>query len=122
AYPGSFDPPTIAHRAVVEAALGHVDRVALVLSEDPLGKPRPAGGRSVDHRRRVLEAATRDLSAVEVRVSPGRLVVDIAEESGADAIVVGSDKWAQVVEPAWYGSEAARDDVLRRLPLVLLAP
>jgi hypothetical protein len=36
---------------------------------------------------------------------------------------MGADKWAQVVDPAWYGgSEEARDAAVARLPRVLLAP
>ncbi len=122
-YPGSFDPPTVAHLAIVEAALGHVSTVRLVLSERALGKDVPAGGTSVEVRRAVLDAATRDHRGVEVGVTAARLVVDIAEEAGADAVVVGSDKWDQVADPAWYGgSVAGRDAVLARLPVVLLVP
>lgn len=46
-YPGSFDPLTIGHLAVAEAALVHcaLDRLDLVLSEDPLGKPAAEPGR-----------------------------------------------------------------------------
>jgi nicotinic acid mononucleotide adenylyltransferase len=120
-YPGSFDPPTVAHLAIVEAALGHAAEVRLVLSERALGKDVPAGGTSVEVRRAVLTAATRDIRGVEVGVTGARLVVDIAEEAGADAVVVGSDKWAQVTDPAWYGgSVQERDAVLARLPTVLL--
>jgi Cytidylyltransferase-like len=122
-YPGSFDPPTVAHLAIVEAALGHADRVRLVLSEVALGKEVPPGGTSVEVRREVLEAAIDRRRGVEVGVTAARLVVDIAEEAGADAVVVGSDKWAQVVDPSWYGgSVEARDAVLVRLPTVLLVP
>lgn len=121
-YPGSFDPPTVAHLAIVEAALAHVDRVTLVLSEQPLGKPVAAGGTSVEQRRRVLEVAAHGLTAVDVTVTPARLVVEVAEEAGADAVVLGTDKWAQVLDPAWYGgSVEARDAALGRLPVVLLA-
>lgn len=122
-YPGSFDPPTVAHLAIAEAALAHVGRVRLVLSEQALGKPAPAGGTSVEVRRTVLAVALRDRGDLEVGVTAARLVVDIAEEAGADAVVVGSDKWAQVADPAWYGgSVTARDAVLARLPTVLLVP
>jgi hypothetical protein len=122
-YPGSFDPPTVAHLAIVEAALEHAARVRLVLSERALGKDVPSGGTTVDARREVLEAAMRPLAQVQVGVTAARLVVDIADEAGADAVVVGSDKWAQVVDPAWYGgSVEARDEVLARLPTVLLIP
>ena len=34
---------------------------------------------------------------------------------------MGADKWAQVTDPAWYGSLAARDAAVARLPTVLLA-
>jgi hypothetical protein len=113
----------VAHLAIVEAALGHVATVRLVLSERALGKDVPSGGTTVAVRRTVLEAAVAPLGGVEVGVTSSRLVVDIAEEAGAAAVVVGSDKWSQVVDPAWYGgSEAARDAVLRRLPTVLLVP
>ena len=39
-YPGSFDPPTVAHLAVAEAARTHagLDRLDLVLSRQALGK------------------------------------------------------------------------------------
>lgn len=62
------------------------------------------------------------------RVAPGRVVgvdrsPEVVERSrAAGAVVVGTDKWAQVLGPGWYGSEAARDEALARLPLVLLAP
>ena len=40
AYPGSFNPPTIAHVAIADAARRqrHLDRVDLVLSRVPLAK------------------------------------------------------------------------------------
>jgi nicotinic acid mononucleotide adenylyltransferase len=61
AYPGTFDPPTLAHLAIAEAAVRQcrLDRVDLVLSLDPLGKP---GARAtLEHRLRVLdEMAGRD--------------------------------------------------------------
>ena len=37
-------------------------------------------------------------------------------------VVMGADKWAQVRDPAWYDSIAARDAALARLPRVLVAP
>lgn len=122
AYPGSFDPPTLAHVTLAEAAIRQagINRVDLVLSRRPLGKEHRPAGPSVEQRLRVLRevAATRPwLGAVEVET---RLVADIA--SGYDAVVMGADKWAQVVDPAWYGSPTARDEALRRLPRLLVAP
>jgi len=55
-----------------------------------------------------------------VRVTETRLIADVA--AGYDAVVLGADKWAQVVDPAWYESDEARDDALHRLPRVLVAP
>lgn len=115
-YPGSFDPPTVAHLGIVAAALAHVDEVHLVLSEVALGKEDQAGRTTIADRLAVLRAD--GLTAV---ATTARLVVDIAEETGADAVVMGADKWAQVADPAWYGSVAARDAAVARLPTVLLA-
>lgn len=122
AYPGSFNPPTIAHLAVARAALDQCDleRVDLVLSRNTLGKEHRDLVR-IDDRARVLEAITATRPWIGVRVTDDRFIADIAE--GYDVIVVGADKWAQVIDPAWYGdSEAARDAALARLPLVACAP
>jgi len=120
-FPGSFNPPTIAHLHVADTAreqLG-LERLDLVLSTITLGKDEGELAR-LDHRRRALGelAATRPWLAV--RVVEERLLVDIA--AGYDVLIVGADKWAQVIDPAWYGSVEARDDALARLPLVAVAP
>jgi hypothetical protein len=120
-YPGSFNPPTIAHLAVAEAALRQcrLDRLDLVLSRDPLGKE---GGdlHPIEERLRVLEAVAGRLPGLGVRVSDARLLVDLA--AGADVLVLGADKWAQLHDPAWYGgSSAARDECLARLAGVTIA-
>ncbi len=121
-YPGSFDPPTVAHRALARAALAHVAEVRLVLSEVALGKEDLDRRTPVAERLAVLEAMAAAHPGLSASVTTTRLVVDIAAEAGADAVVMGADKWAQVVDPAWYGgSEAARDAALARLPTVLLA-
>jgi hypothetical protein len=55
-----------------------------------------------------------------VVVTPERLLADIA--SGYDTVVMGADKWAQVIDPAWYGgSVGARDQAVARLPRVAVA-
>jgi nicotinic acid mononucleotide adenylyltransferase len=121
-YPGSFDPPTIAHLAVAEAAVRQagLDRVDLVLARCTLGKDHldPA---SVERRRALLLAVAADRPWLGVAVTDDRLIVDQAE--GYDAVIMGADKWAQVVDPAWYGgSRVARDAAVARLPRVLVAP
>ncbi len=121
-YPGSFDPPTRAHLAVAAAArrrLG-LDRLDLVVSRHPLAKSRPEPVPALAHRLAVLRAEAARRPGLGVRLSRRQLVVDLAE--GADAVVLGADKAAQIVDPAWYGSEAARDRALARLPTVALAP
>ena len=122
-YPGSFDPPTVAHVAIARAALAHVEEVRLVLSEVALGKAdRPADRVGVEVRRAVLEDLAAEVPGLDVAVTATALVADISAEAGADAVVVGADKWAQILDPSWYGgSLAARDAALRRLPKVLLA-
>jgi hypothetical protein len=121
-YPGSFDPPTIAHLALARAALVHVDEVRLVLSEVALGKEDLSARTPVHARLEVLHALAATTHGLSAGLTSARLVADIAEALEADAVVMGADKWAQVVDPAWYGgSSAARDAALRRLPTVLLA-
>ena len=122
AYPGTFDPPTVAHLAIAEAAWrqGGLDRLELVVCESPLGK-KDAGVAPLESRIELLSALCTSRPWLAVAVSESELICDIAE--GYDAVVMGADKWAQVVDPAWYdGSTAARDDAVGRLPRVLLAP
>ncbi|MCU4184922.1 hypothetical protein K6U06_11170 [Acidiferrimicrobium sp. IK] len=122
AYPGSFDPPTVAHLAVADAARRQagLDRVDLIISQVALGK-EDRHGPAPSARLAVLEACRASRPWLGARLTSARLLVDIAE--GYDVLIVGADKWAQLVDPAWYGgSQAARDDVLRRVPAVLVAP
>lgn len=122
AYPGSFDPLTVAHLAIASAAVTQlgVDRVDLVLSVDPLGK-EAAGQVRVRDRVEVLEAVAAARDWLGVRTTEARLVADIA--AGYDAVVVGADKWAQVLDPVWYGGSAtARDRAVAALGTVALAP
>jgi Cytidylyltransferase-like len=121
-YPGSFNPPTVAHLAIVEEArrVGGLDRIDLVVSQSPLGKPAVTVP-SLEDRLEVLREVARNRPGLGVRLTSDQLLADIA--AGADAVVLGADKWAQVVDPVWYGgSEAARDEAAARLPLVLVAP
>jgi nicotinate-nucleotide adenylyltransferase len=121
-FPGSFDPPTIAHLAVAEAAVRQagLDRIVLLLARRTLGKDH-LDAASVERRRAPLLELAADRPWLGVAVTDARLIVDQAE--GYDAVVMGADKWAQVVDPAWYGgSVAARDAAVGRLPRVLVAP
>ena len=120
-YPGSFNPPTVAHLAVAEAAVEQAGlvRVDLVISRVALGK-EDLSVPTVADRIAVLEDVASSRTWLGVAVTDSQLLVDVA--SGYDAVVLGADKWAQVLDPAWYGSTAARDAALARLPRVLVAP
>lgn len=120
AYPGTFDPPTVAHLAVAEAALhqGGLDAVHLVVSRSPLGKTPSVP--SFDDRLSVLAEVAASRPWLSVEVTEHRLIADVA--AGYDAVVMGMDKWLQVVDPAWYGgSVIARDRAVASLPAVLVA-
>lgn len=120
-FPGSFDPPTSAHLAIARAA---VDRAGLVrldlsISRVALGKEHVVVPSLAD-RIRVLEDVAATRPWLGVRVTDDRLIVDVA--AGYDVVVLGADKWAQVRDPAWYPSTAARDAALAELPHVLVVP
>ena len=122
AYPGSFDPPTVAHVAIVEAArrLLSLRRVDLVLSRSALGKEHGHAVRLED-RVGVLATMATTRPWLAWKVTDAQLLVDVA--AGYDVLIVGADKWAQVIDPAWYGgSVEARDDAVARLPQVLVVP
>ncbi|HYD10495.1 MAG TPA: hypothetical protein VEA78_10360 [Acidimicrobiales bacterium] len=123
AFPGSFNPPTVAHLDIADAARRQcgVDRVDLVLSRVAINKEtveRP----TVDERADVLHAvAANGRPWLGVVVTDDRLLVDIAD--GYDVLVLGADKWAQVIDARYYGDDdAARDHAVARLPHLAFAP
>ncbi|MCH7787806.1 MAG: hypothetical protein IH940_00015 [Acidobacteria bacterium] len=121
-FPGSFDPPTIAHLAIGEAALRSHDLGVVVfsLSTDPLGKSGDCQS-PLDDRVAVLELEASHRSWLEVQVTEARLLVDIAD--GFEVLVLGADKWHQIHDPAFYGDDdAERDAALARLPTLAVAP
>jgi len=108
-YPGSFNPPTIGHLAIAQAAARQrgLERVDLAVSQVALGK-EPAVVPSFEDRIAVLESSVADIDKVEVVVTEHQLLVDIAQ--GYHVVVMGADKWAQVQDPAFYGNSVeARD-------------
>ncbi len=120
-YPGSFDPLTIAHLSVADAARRHLGltRLDLAISRDALGKPGRGSG--VDERVELVRRHVGDRDWIDVVVVDARLIVDIA--AGYDAVVMGADKWAQVNDPVWYDDDPdERDRVLSRLPRIAVAP
>lgn len=108
-YPGSFNPPTIGHLAIAQAAAQQrgLERVDLAVSRVALGK-EPAVVPAFEDRIAVLEASVADIDGVEVVVTDQQLLIDIAQ--GYHVVVMGADKWAQVQDPAFYGNSVeARD-------------
>ena len=121
-YPGSFDPLTVAHLAIADAAarLVPLDTLDLAISRVALGKEHGAHS-SIGARIEAIARAARTRPWLAATATDARLIADIAR--GYDVVVMGADKWAQVRDPAWYGSDtAARDAALAALPRVLVAP
>jgi hypothetical protein len=117
-YPGSFDPPTIAHLgiAVMARRAAGLDRVDLIVSRSALAKEHTDDSAFV-RRIQVIEASVAHLPWAQVKVTEHQLIVDIAE--GYDAVILGGDKWAQIADDRWYGSSADRDAALARLPQIV---
>jgi nicotinate-nucleotide adenylyltransferase len=120
-YPGSFDPPTIAHVHIAERAIEHfgLERVDFAISTMTLGKDDSRLS-PISERVDELVAISEGNPALGVRTTHDSLLADIA--AGYDLVILGADKWHQVLDPVWYGSVEARDEALRRLPVVALAP
>ncbi len=120
-YPGTFNPATIAHIAVAEAAWQQCGlvRVDLVLSRVTLGKER-ADGPTVDDRAAALSTLLVSRPWLGVVVTDSQLLSDIA--AGYDTLVMGADKWAQINETHWYDSDEARVAALASLPPLAIAP
>ena len=119
-YPGTFNPPTIGHLAICEAAIDHhgLSGLDLVVSRNPLAKDN-AERPSLDERIAVIEESTAHLSVVRVVVTELRLIADIA--SGYDVVVMGADKWHQINDPVFYDSESHRDEAIESLPTLAVA-
>lgn len=117
-YPGSFDPPTIAHLAiaVLGRRVGGLDRIDLVVSRRALAKEDVAHA-PFDLRIAVIEASIAHADWLGLVVTDKQLIVDIAQ--GYDAVLMGSDKYAQVQDPSFYADEAARDAALAALPPII---
>lgn len=120
-YPGTFDPPTVAHIEIARCAAAQLGlvRVDFTISSSTLGKD-DARLTPIEDRLAELRSIIDDDAALAARSTADSLIADIAE--GYDVIVLGADKWAQVLDPVWYGDVEARDEALRRLPTVALAP
>jgi nicotinate-nucleotide adenylyltransferase len=76
-FPGTFNPPTTAHFALIEAAAAHTDEVRVVL---PRAFPHKIyHGATLEQRVEMLKAVPTP-APVSVAVSEGGLFIDIARE------------------------------------------
>ena len=121
-FPGSFDPLTTAHLAIVDAAVEQCGlvRLDLVLSRAALAKD-PGGHSPIEARVAAIERLVAERPAVRADVTDRQLIADLA--AGYDLCVIGADKWHQLHDLAFYdGSTGARDAALERLPVLAVAP
>ena len=120
-YPGSFNPLTSAHLAIAAAARDQhrLVRVELVISRVALGKEDLERPRLED-RFAVVRSETDRHDWLDARLTEDRLISDIAR--GYDLVIMGADKWVQLIDPGWYGGVEARDEALARLPRLAVAP
>ena len=102
--PGTFNPPTIAHQALLDAALGIVDEAVIVLARNLPHKP--FDGASLDQRLEMLEQLeTR--RPYSIAVADHGLFIDMGEEFWRDCghpvselyIVTGRDAAERIL--AW---------------------
>ena len=121
-FPGSFNPLTTGHVVIAESAVAQcrLDRLDLVVSRVALGKEDVVRPLVVD-RLHVLEDAVASRPYLGAVMTDMQLLADIAE--GYDVLVVGTDKWHQLHDLAFYGgSTSGRDAALARLPDVVVVP
>ncbi|HEU5150505.1 MAG TPA: pantetheine-phosphate adenylyltransferase [Iamia sp.] len=84
-YPGSFDPVHNGHVEIIEVAAGLFDDVVVAALRNPQkGEPMF----DVDERQKMLEESTSHLPNVRI-VGFSKLVVEVAQEVGADFIIKG---------------------------------
>lgn len=125
--PGSFDPMTVAHAALAQALKRTCDLVLLLYSPATLPKEPAPGGEpgpailSPSDRVASLLAYVRHREGMGVALCSHGLYADQADAARAafpEAELVfgaGSDKLAQLMDPAWYGEREHRDAALQRL-------
>jgi nicotinate-nucleotide adenylyltransferase len=124
-FPGTWNPPTIAHVDIARMALNQADEVVWVL---PRVFPHKGfEGAGFEARRGMLEALARQEPGFSVAVSDGGLYAEIAEEARTCfgpqtdiSLVLGRDAAERIA--AWdYGSPSVFDDFVRRYRLFVAA-
>jgi cytidyltransferase-like protein len=112
---GSFDPLTLGHVALAEAALAHADLVLLVYSVRTLPKEEsaPAPLLSEEERLAVLEAFCEARPRIEPALCSHGFLAEHVQAASTRfpsshlALVMGSDKVRQFLDPGWYQDREA---------------
>ncbi len=123
--PGTFNPVTVAHLALAQAALSEVDEVVFVLPQ--LLPHKDYSGASFQDRLEILWEATKEEPRWSVATSRGGLFLDIAMECreayGPDidlAFLCGRDAAERIA--GWdYGRPNAFPEMLRQFGLLVAA-
>jgi len=123
--PGTFNPVTVAHMALAQAALSKVDEVLFVLPR--VFPHKEYTGVDFATRLQILRSAVSGAGPFSVACSEGGLFLEIARDCRAAygehvhlAFVCGRDAAERIVD--WdYGYPAARTDMLREFNLLVAA-
>lgn len=121
-YPGTFNPPTVAHLAISEAVRTQrgVSMVTWSVSTTALGKEH-LGTSNLEARVSVLEAVAKTRPWLQIQVTDQQLLADIAQDF--DVLILGADKWHQIQELHWYQDDPfRRDAAIQKLPELAIAP
>ena len=122
---GAFNPPTIAHVALLEAARASVDHVVFVI---PRTFPHKAfHGATLEERLRMLEALENDAGPFSIAITEGGLFIEIARECRQAyapevdvAFICGRDAAERII--TWdYGDPAAIERMLSEFRLLVAA-
>jgi cytidyltransferase-like protein len=124
-FPGTWNPPTVAHVDIARMASRHADEVIWVLPRNLPHKDLEGAG--FEARRRMLEAVARQHAEFSAAISDGGLYAEIAGEARdyfgdrTDiALVLGRDAAERIA--AWdYGAPGVFDDFVRRHRLLVAA-
>lgn len=123
-FPGSFNPPTIAHLALARAALQHVDQIVFVLPR--VFPHKNYRGATFEQRVEMLLAAIGETPRFSVAATGGGLFLEIARECResygqvALSFLCGRDAAERIV--TWdYGRSNAASEMLREFDLLVAA-
>jgi nicotinate-nucleotide adenylyltransferase len=124
-FPGTWNPPTVAHVGIARMALCQADEMIWVLPRTFPHKDFEGAG--FDARRRMLEILARQHEGFSVAISDGGLYAEIAAEAREYfddhtdiALVLGRDAAERIA--SWdYGEPGVFDDFVRRHRLLVAA-